>query len=139
VNNAADAGTVTVLISLLGGTSITSIKTTMKAAALYDINSEYTLLNTAMQYPVYYELKKWMNATTIFNLDFFKLYYFKELGGAYFINKIKGFNPEMSRQATTLELFKISNKAPDVNVITYDYFTDGLGNIFEDGNNNEFL
>jgi len=139
VNNAADAGTVTVLISLLGGTSIISTKTTMKAAALYDINSEYTLLNTAMQYPVYYELKKWMNATTIFNLDFFKLYYFKELGGAFFINKIKGFNPELSKQATTLELFKISNKAPDVNVITYDYFTDGLDNIFEDGNNNEFL
>ena len=42
--------------------------------ALYDVNSEYLLLKSAMQYPKFYEIKKWLKASDIRNFEFFKLY-----------------------------------------------------------------
>lgn len=129
----------TVTLKITANSFVSTTASGMIAAALYDLNSEYNLLTTAMQYPVYYEVQKWLTPLDILNIDFFKLYYFKELGGAFFINKIKGFNPELSKQATTLELIKISDKTPLGEYVEYSSYTDGLDNIFTDGLGNKYI
>lgn len=119
-----------------GQVSVT--KTGLWVANIYSLDSEYTLLNEAMQYPVFYEIQKWMTSNEVLNFDYFKQYYIKQLGGSFFVNKIKGFNPDKSKQATTIELFKISDKTPLGDVGSLDYWTDGFGTIFTDGFGNKF-
>jgi len=125
---------------VIGGDPSQSITTSdLNAAALYSLDSEYITFESAIQYPVYYEAKIWLTPMQVFNFDFFKQYYIKQLGGSFYVNKIKGFNPELSKEATTVELIKISDQTPDNNMGEGDYFTDGLGNVFTDGVNNKFI
>ena len=125
----------------LGGTITieeTAIITGYYYPALYDLNSEYTTLDSALDYPVLFELKKWMNAIDVLNFDFYKLYYIRELNGSFYVNKIKGFNPDKSKQATTLELFKISNALPHPTVQN-EPWEDGVGNDWTDGVGTEWI
>jgi hypothetical protein len=85
----------------------------LEIAAIYGLDGEYTFLAEILAYPKYYEIEKWLTLNDILNLDFFKQYFIRELGGSFFINKISGFNPEKSNKPTKLELVKISDKAPN--------------------------
>lgn len=85
----------------------------LRIAQLYDIDSEYTFLEEIVQYPKYYEAKMWLSLIDIRNFEFFKQYFIRELNGSFFINKIKGFNPEKSDEPVTVELIKISDRTPD--------------------------
>jgi len=107
-------------------------------AALYDLGSEYLTLESALQYPIFYEVDAWLKPSDIRNLEFFKMYYFKELNGSYFLNKISGFNPDKSLEPTRLELLRISDKTP-VLESTLDFWVDGEQDEFTDGEDNYFF
>lgn len=104
----------------------------LQIAKLYDLNSEYNFFSEIISRPIYREIEKWLTISDIRNFEFFKQYYIKELNGSFFINKIKGFNPDKSKKATTIELIKVSNRTP-VYPPDLDYWTDGVGDGFVDG------
>ena len=109
----------------------------LQIPSIYSITNEYSTLEKALQYPIYREVSVWLTIYDIINLSFFKQYYFKQLGGSYFINKISGFNPDKSKVATKIELFKISDKSPTTPP-NADYYTDGIGEGFTDGEGDLF-
>lgn len=111
---------------------------TTYVAAMYDLNSEYSLLAEILAYPKVYEGYKWLTINDIRNIDFFKQYYIKELGGSYFINKIEGFNPDKSLQPTKIELIYVSERTP-VTPPELDYWTDGVMDAFFDGENDYYI
>lgn len=82
-------------------------------ARLYDLDSEYNFLEGIIEYPKFYEAKLWLTIEDIRDLQFFRQYFIKELNGSFFINKIRGFNPDKSNEPTTVELIRISDKTPD--------------------------
>lgn len=90
--------------------------------------------NTAkiLEYPRVFEIEKWITLDEIKNLNFFNQYYFEQLGGSFYINKITGYNPMKSYDATTLELIQVSRKIPNNN-ITQNAWTDGDDVEFTDG------
>jgi hypothetical protein len=102
-------------------------------AQIYDLNSEYLLLERALQYPKFYEIEKWLTINDIHNLEFFKLYYIKQLNGCFFLNRITNFNPQKSKQPTIVELFRISDRTPITPPEAEDYYTDGILDGFTDG------
>jgi hypothetical protein len=112
--------------------SALGLSRTMQIAKLYDLSSEYNFLDKIVDFPKFYEHKKWLTQEDLKNLEFFKQYYIRELNGSFFINKIKGFNPAKSKDPTTLELIKISNKTP-ITPPTANPWVDGVGDIWEDG------
>jgi len=93
------------------GTGYTCSKKLM-IAAIYGLDGEYTFIEEILAYPKMYEIYKWLSLKDVLNLDFFKQYFIKELGGSFFINKISGFNPEKTNKPTKIEVIKISNKSP---------------------------
>lgn len=103
---------------------------------LYSLDSEYQLLESMLTNPVYYEVKKWLSLYDVYNLEFFKKYYIRELNGCFFLNKISGFNPEKSNESTTLELIKISNETPYTPYM--GFWVDGINNIWTDGAGNYY-
>ena len=103
---------------------------------LYSLDSEYQLLEAMLTNPVYYEVKKWLSLYDVYNLEFFKKYYIRELNGCFFLNKISGFNPEKSNESTTLELIKISDEAPYTPYM--GFWVDGINNIWTDGAGNYY-
>lgn len=109
----------------------------LQIPSVYSIQNEYLLLEKALQYPIYREVSVWLTIYDIVGLQFFKQYYFKQLGGCYFLNKISGFNPDKSQTPTKLELFKISDKSPATPPNT-DYYADGVSEGFTDGENDLF-
>ena len=111
VNNGQDTNGCDVRI-IEGGGDISTNVSDMFYAAFYSLAGEYTLLDTALNYPKYYEVKKWLNSLDLLNFEFFKLYWIRELNGSFFVNKIKGFNPEKSKQATEMELLRVSDRTP---------------------------
>lgn len=103
---------------------------------LYSLDSEYTFIEKILTNPIYYEVKKWLSLFDIHNLEFFKKYYFRELNGCFFLNKISGYNPEKSNEPTTLELVKVSDETPFTPYV--DYWVDGIDNIWTDGVGNYY-
>jgi hypothetical protein len=85
----------------------------LQHAKIYSLDSEYNTFAAMMAKPKYYEWKKWLNLNQIDRIQFFARYWIKELGGYYFINKISGYNPDKSKESTTLELIKIPNQIGD--------------------------
>lgn len=102
----------------------------------YGIVNEYTLIESALQYPKFYEIKKWLSVADIMNFDFFKCYWIRELNASFFVNKISGFNPDKSNEPVTLELLKVSER-PAMQPIP-EAWVDGEVNIFTDGELNIF-
>lgn len=80
---------------------------------IYALANSYGILDTLMAKPVYYEVKMWLRPTDIQDLEFFALYYIKELAGAFFICEIDGYN-SLSKKAITVKLIKVSDRTPDV-------------------------
>ena len=110
----------------------------LQKAALYSLSSEYSFLDDILNYPRFIEVEKWLTLSDIKNIEFFKEYFIRELGGSFFINKISGFNPQKSNKATKLELIKTSNRTP-ITPPTLEYWTDGVGDGFTDGINDLFF
>ena len=108
----------------------------IKKAALYGLSGEYYGLESILEYPVYYEVKKWLTLYDIIDLKFFKKYYIRELNGCFFLNKISGFNPEKSNEPTTIELIKVSDETTYTPYV--DFWVDGIGAIWTDGLGNYY-
>ena len=104
----------------------------LQRAAIYGIDGEYQLLDKMITYPRFYEASRWLTLNEINNLEFFKLYFFRELNGAYFLNKISGYNPQLANTATKLELIYVSDRTP-IKPPTLDYWTDGVADAWTDG------
>lgn len=122
------------------GTNISISTLYLQKSAIYSLNSEYLLLDEIMKYPKYYEIEKWLTLADMRNFEFFKLYWIQDLNGAFFINKISGFNPDKANVPTKLELIKISDKTPAfpyIDVIPNPYWIDGIGEYFVDGEQNK--
>ena len=109
----------------------------MQMPSVYSIENEYQLLSEVLKYPEYREVSCWLTINDIINLRFYAQYYFQQLGGSYFINKIAGFNPSKSLVATKLELIKVSDKSPSTPPNT-EYYVDGVNDGFTDGINDLF-
>ena len=104
----------------------------LQKAALYSLASEYTLYESINQYPKVYKAKKWLTLNDIRNFEFFKEYWIQELGASFFVNKISGFNPDKSNEATTIELIKTGNRKP-LDIEGLELYVDGTGDLFTDG------
>lgn len=113
-----------------------TIQRKLNISAIYDINSEYNLINSMLQYPKFYEYKKWLSVPDILNFKFYQLYWIQELNATFFINKISGFNPDKSKDPVTLELIKVS-ETPAL-IPKAEIWVDGVGNPFVDGEENIF-
>jgi hypothetical protein len=126
---------ITVWVNDTGGGTFTALK--LQKAALYSLTSEYNFLDDIITYPRYYEVEKWLSLTDLKDFEFFKQYFIRELNGSFFINKISGFNPDKSKEATKLEIIKISDRTPLVDP-DLDYWTDGVEDAFTDGEGDYF-
>lgn len=115
---------------------IETISKKLKVASIYDLNSEYQLISKIMEYPKFYEIKKWLSVPDVMNFDFFRLYWIQELNASFFVNKISGFNPDKSKEPVTIELIKV-NETPAL-VPKAEMWVDGFGNPFVDGEENIF-
>ena len=109
----------------------------MQMPSAFSIENEYNLLSKVLEYPEYREVSCWLTINDIINLRFYAQYYFQQLGGSYFINKIAGFNPSKSLVATKIELIKVSDKSPTTPP-NLEYYVDGVENGFTDGENDLF-
>jgi len=89
---------------------------TYQIAELYDLDSEYNFFDDIIENPKVYEINKWIKLSDMNNFEFFKQYFIKELNGSFFINKISGFNPDKSKDPTTIELIKLSDRTPDTGI-----------------------
>lgn len=103
----------------------------MRVAAVYGVANEYRLLNTISKYPKWYEITKWLNINDVLDIQFFRLYYLKELGASFFINKIANFNPSKGLQPVKIELIKVSEKTP-VYPPDLEYWMDGISDPWTD-------
>lgn len=92
--------------TVFDGTKETSNKE-LNVAEMYGINGEYQTLDSMLDYPVRYTIRKWLSLNDIENLKYFKKYFVRELNGIYFLSKVSGYNPDKSEKSTTLEFIKI--------------------------------
>lgn len=106
----------------------------LQKAAMYSLNSEYQLIDKMLDRPKYYDIERWLSLNDIKTFEFFKLYYIKQLGGAFFVNKISGFNPQKSTQPTKIELIKVTDKFTPVQPFL-TVWVDGIGDDWTDGIN----
>lgn len=128
----ATDGTYTASIAYKDITNVNHIVTkTIDVAALYSIQSEYIKLKSVMEYPKFWTAGLWLNPVEIERLSFFSLIYIRELNGSFFLNKIDGYNPDKARQATTIELIRVSDKTPSG--VGNDYWVDGVFDAWTDG------
>ena len=95
----------------------------------YDNFSEY---DNMLKFPRVFEIEKWITLDEISKLDFFNQYYFDQLGASFYINKISGYNPMKSFDATTIELIEVSKKIP-FNELIPNAWVDGNNEIYTDG------
>lgn len=108
------------------------------ACWLVSLASEYATVSAALTHPEYYEIEKWLSLSDMVNFGPFNLYYFRELNGTYFINKISGFNPDKSKAPTKMEVIKITDKAPEA-VFNTNFWTDGIGDTWTDGSGDSWI
>lgn len=79
---------------------------------LLDISLNYNFLNTILEFPKYFEIEKVIDYETFRKIKPYYLYYIKELGGTFFMNKVEGFNPENLNIPAKLELIHVNYKLP---------------------------
>lgn len=96
----------TTVASMQEGSEVTA-SLILPIAVLYALDDEYNTIADIVEYPVKYEIKKWLTLTEIEELSYFACYYVKELNGYFFLNKIEGYNPEKSGEPVRIELIKI--------------------------------
>jgi hypothetical protein len=107
-------------------------------AELYDLDSEYNFYDEIIERPKTYDLEKWFKVDELKDFEFFKQYFIRELNGSFFINKINGFNPDKSKEPTTIEIIRISDRTPIVDP-DLDYWEDGVQDPFTDGDGDYFF
>ena len=93
----------------------------------------YSLYQSIMAYPRIFEIEKYLTVEEVRNLDFTNQYYIDQLGGTFFINKISGYNPLKSQDATKIELVAIGLKIPNNVPLDNNYWVDGIGDFWTDG------
>ncbi len=76
-------------------------------AVAYSIENEYQMWDEIMQTPETRTVKRWVRSIELKNFVISAPYYVKELGGWYFVNKIRGFNPVESYKPVEFELIKL--------------------------------
>lgn len=119
-------------------TAIYTASLQLTPAVLVSMVTEYIKLEDALLYPEFYEVEKWLGLRDMVSFKPFNLYYFQELNGCYFVNKISGFNPDKSTAPTKLELIKINSRDPDP-VYLFEFWTDGFEEVFTEGIGEKFL
>jgi len=97
------------------------------------VDSIYSMYQSIMSYPILFEIEKYLTVEEVRNLDFTNQYYIDQLGFSCFINKISGYNPLKSQDATKIELIVISAKIPNNVPIDNNYWVDGIGDYWVDG------
>jgi hypothetical protein len=102
-----DPTLITTTVTSIHNSITVSSATQLHQSRLYELSSEYTKLETMLAYPVYYEVEKYLKFIEVNNIQYFAKYHIPELGGYFFLNKIKGFNPLSQNSATKLELIKL--------------------------------
>jgi hypothetical protein len=109
------------------------IMTVQKAAT-----DMYGIYNEIFNLPRIFTIEKWITLDEISKLDFFNQYYFEQLGASFYINKISGYNPMKSFDATTLELIEVSKKIPFGPIIP-NVWVDGNNEIYTDGTTDYYI
>jgi hypothetical protein len=130
------AGTTTNFI----GIKIADVHTTAKQlqiSAIYGISGEYNFIEDIIAYPRFYTIQKWLTLSDLIGLKSFQQHYIRQLNGSFFINKISGFNPELSNKPTKIELIKVSDRTP-IPEYLLEFFVDGTDIPFVDGTGDYF-
>ena len=124
-------------INITYTSSLLTVQKTQRLELLHN----FDLLDTILTYPKVYEVEMWLSPEQVRNIKNFKLYYIAELGGTFYINSIKGYNPEKSKNPVTVELIFVNNRVATIPLKerkNLTRFTDNRGSIFVDGESNEF-
>ena len=74
---------------------------------VYSVSAEYNFLEGIINSPETYKVKRWVTSSQMENFRKIATYYVPELGGWFYVNKIKGFNPVKSKQPVEFELIKV--------------------------------
>jgi len=77
------------------------------APEVYSVSAEYNFLEGIINSPETYKVKRWVTSSQMENFRKIATYYVPELGGWFYVNKIKGFNPVKSKQPVEFELIKV--------------------------------
>lgn len=77
------------------------------APEAYSVSAEYNFLEGIINSPETYKVKRWVTSSQMENFRKIATYYVPELGGWFYVNKIKGFNPVKSKQPVEFELIKV--------------------------------
>ena len=79
----------------------------VKIPEVYTVSAEYNFLEGIINSPETYKVKRWVTSSQMENFRKIATYYVPELGGWFYVNKIKGFNPVKSKQPVEFELIKV--------------------------------
>ena len=74
---------------------------------VYTVASEYTFLDNILQSPETRKIKRWVNSAMMEGFRKLAIYYVREFGAWYFVNKISNFNPDKSNEPVKFELIKM--------------------------------
>ncbi len=88
------------------GNITTDSETTI--AEYYDPSSNYSLIETMLTDPVFYEVELLLNIIDIYEFDHFKAVKIDELEGIFYVNKINNFLATSPGTPTKVQLIKIS-------------------------------
>ena len=77
------------------------------APEVYSVSAEYNFLEGIINSPETYKVKRWVTSSQMEAFRKIATYYVPELGGWFYVNKIKGFNPVKSKQPVEFELIKV--------------------------------
>lgn len=80
---------------------------TLTIPNIYTVATEYDFLDGVLQDPETRTIKRWVTASQLDGFRKIAGYYVPEFGAWYFVNKIKGFNPEKSKAPVEFELIKL--------------------------------
>lgn len=102
-NGSSVSVTIHVVIADMDYTSVQNIG----IANAINLAGEYNMLNNIIEYPVTYEIKKYVNVVDVNNMRHYARYKLTGYPGFYYLNKISGYNPTKSDEPVTLQFYKI--------------------------------
>jgi len=80
---------------------------TLMIPEVYTVANEYTFLDNILQSPETRKVKRWVNSSMMEGFRKIAVYYVREFGAWYFVNKISNFNPDKSNEPVEFELMKM--------------------------------
>jgi len=117
---------------------ISDVNYDIPVAQAYGLAGEYSFHKQISLKPRVFNAKMWLNSFDLYNFDQSKLRYIKELGGTFFVNKIKGFNPTLSSQSVDVELIFVNYNVP-FNIESVTNYVDGINTPYVDGVGNYYV